>query len=302
MVELKGPKKYAAYAALFAVAFLVALRQTFPAEAVRERLVLEAASQGWQMKVADTGPAGLLGVRFSAMSLEARDGTRISIEELKASARILPLFLGRRGFDYDARLYDGRIRGVWEERSGGRRWVTAQLSGVELQKATAIRKATGLDLGGTLHGQVDLLLDGREPARSQGLVDLRVEKAALLGGQLQLAALGGALTLPRADLGQVQAHATVQEGKAAFDKLEAKGADVEVRGEGMAVTLQPRLAYSQVFGKAQLKLQDAFWQKSGAAGLKTVAETALAPARGREGAYHFQIFGTLAQPQARPGP
>lgn len=301
MVELKGSRKYAAYAALFLVAFLVALRQTFPAEAVRERLVLEAAAQGWQLKVADTGPAGLLGVRFSALSLEARDGTRIPVEELVATARILPIFLGRRGFDFDVRLYDGRVQGSWEERSGGRRWVAARASGLELAKATALRRATGLDLGGTLAGEVDVLLDGREPARSQGVLDLRLEKAALLGGQVQLAALGGALTLPRADLGQVLAHATIQDGKASFDKLEAKGADVEGRGEGIAVTLQPRLAYSPLFGKGQLKLQDSFWQKSGTTGLKAVTETALASARGRDGAYHFQVFGTLSQPQARPG-
>jgi len=301
MVELKGSRKYAAYAVLFLAAFLVALRQTFPAEAVRERLVMEAAAQGWQMKVADTGPAGLLGVRFTAMSLESRDGARIPIEELKASARLWPLLLGRRGFDFDARLYDGRVRGTWEERSGGRRWVAARITGLDLAKATALRKTTGLELGGTLGGEVDVLLDGREPGRSQGLVDLRLEKAALLGGQLQLASLGGALTLPRADLGQVVAHATIQEGKAAFDKLEAKGADVELRGEGIAVTLQQRLAYSPLFGRAELKVQDGFWTKSGTSGLKAVAESALAPSRGRDGAYHFQVFGTLAQPQARPG-
>jgi len=300
MVELKGSRKYAAYGALFALAFLLALRQTFPHDAVKERLVLEAAAQGWQLKVADSGPAGLIGVRFSALSLESRDGTRIPVEELKATARLWPLFLGRRGFDFEARLYEGQVKGLWEERSGGRR-VVAHLTGLDLSKASAIRKATGLELGGTLVGDLDVLLDAREPAKSQGTLDLRMEKAALLGGQLQIASLGGGLTLPRADLGQVVAQATVKDGKAAFEKLEAKGADVELQGDGIAVTLQPRLAYSPIFGKAQLKLQDAFWAKSGASGLKAVAENALAPSRGRDGAYHFQVFGTLSQPQARPG-
>jgi hypothetical protein len=32
-----------------------------------------------------------------------------------------------------------------------------------------------------------------------------------------------------------------------------------------------------------------------------MAEAALAPARSRDGAYWFQLFGTLAQPQARAG-
>jgi type II secretion system protein N len=301
MVELTGWKKQAAYGVLFALAFLVALRQTFPAEAVRERLVMEAAAQGWQVRVVDVGPAGLLGVRFSGMSLEAQDGTRIPVEELRASLRILPLLLGRRGLDFDAQLYDGRARGLVEEGRTARH-LAVRMSGLELGKATAIRKASGLDLSGTLGGELDVTLDARDPVRSSGAVDLKVERAALLGGQLQLAAFGGALSLPRADLGAVAIHGAVKDGRLTLDRLEAKSADLEASGEGLAVTLQPRLANSTLFGKARLKLADGFWQKSGTAALRGVAEMSLAPARGRDGAYWFQVYGTAAQPQARPGP
>jgi type II secretion system protein N len=301
MIELKGWKRRAAYAAVFVAAFAVALRQTFPAEAVRERLVLEAAAQGWQVKVADVGPAGMLGVRFTGVMLESRDGTRLPLEDLRASLRFLPLLLGRRGLDFEARLFEGRVNGLVEERRATRR-VAARVSGVDLSKAAALRKSTGLDLAGTLEGVVDLTLDAREPAKSAGRLDLRVDKAAVLGGQLQIPAMGGALTVPRADLGAVVAQATVKEGKLAFDRLEARSPDLEAGGEGLTLTLQPRLAYSTLFGKAHLKLSESFWQKSGSAALKGVAEMALAPARGRDGAYWFQLFGTAAQPQARPAP
>ena len=301
MLELKGWRKRAAYGVLFAVAFAVALRQTFPAEAVRERLVLEAAAQGWQVKVVDVGPAGLLGVRFTGMALESQDGTRLPVEELRASLRLLPLLRGRRGLDFDARLWDGRVRGLVEEGRSTRR-LAVKLAGVELAKATALRKASGLELGGTLGGELDLTLDGREPARSTGMVDLKVERAALLGGQLALASFGGALTLPRADLGTVTVHGAMKDGRLSLDRLDARSADVELSGEGMAVTLQPRLATSTLYGKARLKLADGFWAKSGTAALRSVAEVALAPARGRDGAYWFQVYGTAAQPQARPAP
>ena len=301
MLELKGWRKRAAYGVLFAVAFAVALRQTFPAEAVRERLVLEAAAQGWQVKVVDVGPAGLLGVRFTGMALESQDGTRLPVEELRASLRLLPLLRGRRGLDFDARLWDGRVRGLVEEGRSTRR-LAVKLAGVELAKATALRKASGLDLGGTLGGELDLTLDGREPARSTGMVDLKVERAALLGGQLALASFGGALTLPPADLGTVTVHGAMKDGRLSLDRLDARSADVELSCEGMAVTLQPRLATSTLYGKARLKLADGFWAKSGTAALRSVAEVALAPARGRDGAYWFQVYGTAAQPQARPAP
>jgi type II secretion system protein N len=300
MVELKGYRKYAAYAAVFLAAFVLAFRQTFPAEAVRARLAAEAAAQGWQLKAADAGPAGLIGVRLTGVTAESREGVRVPVEELRTSLRILPLVLGRRGVDFDARLYGGRVRGVAEETRSSRR-LAATVTGVNLAQAAAIQKLTGLDLAGTLAGSLDVTLDVREPARSRGSVDLRLEKGALMGGQIQLAAFGGALTLPRADLGSVVAQATVKDGKASFERLEAKGPDLELAGEGLAVTLQPRLAYSPLFGKARLKLADGFWQKSGTTALRGVAEAALAQARGRDGAYWFQIYGTVSSPQARAG-
>jgi len=301
MVEIKGWRRTAAYGALFAVAFLVALRQTFPAEAVLERLVLEGAALGWQVKAAKAGPGGLLGVRFTGLTLESREGARVPVEELRASVRLWPLLLGRRGLDFDARLYDGRVRGLMEEGRSVRR-VAATVEGLNLSRAAALRRAVGVDLGGIVQGSMDLSLDARDPGQSSGSLDLRVEKAALLGGQVELAALGGALTLPRADLGTVSAHAVVKDGKATFDKLEAKSPDVELAGDGVTVGLQPRLAHSTLFGKLRFRLQESFWQKSGTGTLRGVAEVSLAPARGKDGAFWFQVFGTLAQPQARPAP
>jgi type II secretion system protein N len=299
--KLEGWKRYAAYGALFAAAFALALRQTFPADAVRERLVMEAASQGWQVRIADVGPGGMLGVRFTGVTLESREGARVPLEEVQASLRLWPLLLGRRGLDYRAQLFQGQVRGLVEEGRSARRLV-AHLSGIDLAKAGALRKALGVDLGGTLGGDVDLTFDAREPARSTGRVDLRVDKAALLGGQVSLPSFGGALTLPRADLGAVVAQASVREGKAIFDKLEARSPDVELFGEGLAVTLQTRLAFSPIFGKARFRFQDAFWQKGGSAALKGVTEAALAQARGKDGSYWFQVFGTVSAPQARPAP
>jgi type II secretion system protein N len=301
MRALTGRQRSAAYALLFAAAFLLALRQTFPVEAVRDRLVLEAAAQGWHAKVVEVAPAGLLGIRLGGLALESRDGTRLALDDLRATLRIWPLLLGRRGVDFDARLLGGRVRGLVEQGGSARRLV-AEVRDLDLVKATALRRAIGLDLAGTLAGDLDVTLDLREPARSSGSLQLRVERAGVLGGQLQLPSFGGALTVPRADLGALLAQAAVRDGKASFEKLEARSADLELVGEGIQVTLQPRLAASPVFGKARLQLKEGFWERSGSPALRGVAELALAQARGRDGSYHFQIFGTLAQPQARGAP
>lgn len=300
-LKLKPWQRRAAYALFAAVAFLIALRQTFPTEAVKERLVMEAAAQGWQIRVADVGPAGLLGVAMTSLSLESREGVRIPVERLEATVRPWSVLRGRRGFSFDAALFEGRVKGFAEE-GGATRRVRAALTGLDLSRAVPLRKATGVDLAGLVSGDVDLTLDDREPAKSSGHVDLAVQRAAVNGGALPIPGMGGALTLPHVALGQLSAHATVKDGKLTFEQLETKGDDLELSGGGLYCVLQPRLAFAPIFGKLAVRFRDAFWQKSGTAGFKSLAEMALAPARGRDGAYGFQIFGTLSQPQARLAP
>lgn len=299
--KLQGWQRRAAYGAFAVAAFLFALRQTVPTDAVKERLVMEAAAQGWQVSVADVQPAGLVGVSMRSVALESRDGLRIPIERLDATLRLWPLLLGRRSFNFDARLFEGRVKGFAEERRTGRR-ISATIASVDLSRAVPLRKATGLDLAGTVQGNLDLTLDDKEPAKSTGHLDLAVERAAVNGGEMPIPGMGGALTVPKVALGQVTAKAAVKDGKLTFERLDAKSDDIEASGEGLYFVIQPRLAFAPIFGKARLKIRDAFWAKSGAAPFRGVVEMALAQARGRDGGYGFQVFGTLSQPQARMAP
>jgi type II secretion system protein N len=303
MPESRRPwKRRAAYAAFTAAAFVFALRQTFPADAVGERLVLEAAARGWQLSLADIAPAGLAGVRMSGVTLETREGARFPLDELTARLRPLPLLLGRRSVAFDARLYEGRVRGVAEERGGERR-LEARVDGVDLGRAAAIRKLAGVDLAGTVSGDVDVALDLDEPAKSSGHLDLAVAQAAIQGGELAVAAMGGgALTLPRIGLGAVTAKAAIKDGRATFETLTATGADAELDAGGLYLQLGPRLAAAPLFGHARLRFQEALWEKGGAAGLRGIVELALQPGRTADGAYGVQLFGTVSRPQARPAP
>ncbi len=300
-IKLQGWQRRAAYALFALAAFLFALRQTVPAEAVKERLVMEAAAQGWQVSMADIRPAGLAGVRMTSVTLESRDGLRIPIERLDATLRLWPLLLGRRSFSFDAALFEGRVKGFAEERNTSHR-VQARIAGVDLSRAIPLRKATGVDLAGVVQGDLDLTLDDRAPARSSGHLDLSVERAAVNGGHMPVPGMGGTLTLPRLALGQVTAKAVVKDGKLAFERLDAKSDDVEATGDGLYFVLQPRLAFAPIFGKARLKIDDRFWTKGNAAGFKGIVELALSQARARDGAYGFQIFGTLSRPEARMAP
>ncbi len=299
-LRLQPWQRWTAYSLFGLLAFALALRQTFPSDAVKERIILEAASAGWQVNAVDVRPSGFGGIDMSGVTLESRDGLRIPVEHVDASVRLLPLLLGRRGIAFDASLFEGRVRGVAEATSGTSH-LAARITGVDLSRAVALRKATGVDLVGTLHGTIDVTMDEKQVAQSAGGVDLLVDGAGVNGGQLPIPGMGGTLTVPRMGLGQLTAKATVKEGKLVFDRLDTRGDDVEVTGEGLYCVLQPRLAYAPIFGKAKLRIRDAFWTKPGAGAFKPIVDVALAQARGADGSYGLQIFGTLSQPQARMG-
>jgi type II secretion system protein N len=297
--KLVGWKRNAAYAAFFVVAFLVSLRLTFPVEAVKERLILDAAAQGYQVKVNDLSPSGLLGVRAKEMTILGSDGTRIPVEDLRVGLRLWSTLRGHRALDFDARLFDGRVTGFTDQSSTLQRF-QARITGIDLRRAAPLRQATGLDLAGTLTGDLDVALDVKDPMKSTGTLEFHVKDAAILGGKLPVPGMEGGFSVPPVRLGAVDARGTVKNGRADFGTLEAKGDDVLVTADQVFVQLQPRLDYSALNGRARVRPTDAFWKTEKMALIRPLLEQGLASAKSRDGAYGFQIYGTVGKPQARP--
>lgn len=300
-LTLKPWQRRTAYAVFAVLSFLYAFHATFPAGAVAERLAAEAAAAGWKLNAADSEPSGLAGVRMTGVTLQRGAGARFGVDSLSARLRFLPLVLGRRGVDFDARLFDGTIRGAAEV-SGGRRHLDADVAGVDLARAPALREAIGIGLAGNVRGDVDLTLDARDPAKSSGHIDLSVNDAAIQAGQLPLPGMAAGLTVPRVRLGTLTAHAEVKDGRAVFQRLEAKGGDLEMTGQDFYFALQPRLEQAPLYGRARLAVQPAFWSQPAGAKLKPIAEVALASARAPDGSYGLQVYGTLGKPQVRLAP
>jgi type II secretion system protein N len=298
-VKLTGWRRTAAYAAFFVLAFAVALRLTFPVEAVKERLILDAAAQGLQVKMNDLSPSGLVGVRAREITVVTSEGTRIPLEDLRVSLRILPTLLGHRALAFDAALFDGRVTGTTDESKATQRY-QARIEKLALGRAAVVRKATGLELAGSLSGELDVSLDPKDPSKSTGTVDLRIENAAIRGGKVPIPGMEGGLTVPPMGLGNVTAKGAVKNGRADFGTLEVRGDDLEVTADQVFVQLQPKLEYSPLNGRARIRPSEAFWRKEQVAPLKPIFEAGLASARGRDGSYGFQIYGTLGKPQARP--
>jgi type II secretion system protein N len=291
----------AAYAVFAVLAFFLSLRLTFPAEAVKERLIMEAGRRGWQIDVERVSAGGLLGVRARGVKLETSSGLAIPIDDVTTSLRILPLLAGRRSIAFDASLYDGRVRGT-ADLSGDVRGLALDVRGVDLGRALPLRKASGVDLVGTLAGTVDLAVPAAPDGRATGRVELTVKDAGISGGQLPVPSMASGLPLPKTGLGTVVAAVKLADGKGTFERLEATGGDAEIRTAGVSFVVQPRMEFAPLAGSARVKVADAFWARSGMPGLKGLAEAALAQSKGPDGAWAFALTGSVGHPRLNPAP
>ncbi len=287
------------YGGFAVLAFALSLRWTFPAEAMKERLIMEAGRRGWQIDVGRVSAGGVLGVTAHDLKIETGSGLSVPVDELTASFRVLPLLMGRRSLAFDALLYDGRVRGT-ADLSGDPRRLAVDLAGVDLGRALPLRKAAGMDFLGKISGKADLSVPAAGESKATGRLDATVREAGLAAGQLPVPGMSSGLPLPRMSFGTVTAALKVGEGKATFEKLEATGGDAELRTDGLYFVVQPRMEYSPIYGRARVKVGDAFWAKRETQGFRGLAEAARASAKGSDGSWNFSVTGSDTHPRLQP--
>jgi type II secretion system protein N len=290
-----------AYGAFFVAAFLLALRQTLPAAAIKDRLVVEAAARGWQLDADDAGPAGLVGLGLQGVVLKDRAGMAIPVEWLDVSVAPWSLLRGRLRVAVAARLYEGTVRGALDL-TGAPQELDLSIDQVDLSRAIPLRKAAGLDLDGLASGTAHLTLPADAQGHPTGRADLTVAGAGLGGGKVPVPGMAGGLTVPRLSLGLLTAAVTVEGGKATFERLSSAGGDATLVGDGFTVTLAPKLEHAPIFGKVTFKLEGAFAARPEGKTLQAMADLGLSQGKGKDGSYGLQVFGSLGHPQARPAP
>lgn len=298
-LDWKTWKPRLAYGAFFVAAFVLAFRQTFPVQALKERLILEASARGWQVDAADVGPAGIVGMEADDVVLEDRAGTKIALDQVAVSFRLLPLLVGRKSIAFDVRLWDGRVEGTADVGAGSRR-IEATVKGLDLARAAPLRQALRLELLGVVSGSADVTMTDGPAAKPTGRVELAVADAGVNGGQLPLPGMSSGLTIPKVGLGALAMHVVLADGKGTFDRLEAHDGDAELRSDALYFVPQPKLASSPLYGKIGVRISDAFLGRPGNSTFKGLLDLALQGARGKDGFYQLQLYGSLGSPQARP--
>jgi type II secretion system protein N len=286
------------YGGFFLLAFLFGLRQTFPAEAVKERLMVEAGQRGWKLEVGEVGPAGLLGVGMRDVTVKQQAGVPVPLEALDVTFSPWALLRGRRSIGFDAHLWDGRVRGQ-VELSAEAQAIDATLERLDLARALPLRAASGLDLEGLASGAARVTLPTDAQGKATGTVEVTVTEAGITGGKVPVPGMAGALTVPRLSLGQVTAALTLADGKGTVNALTSRGGDLEVTGDGLYFVVQPRLEHAPVYGKLQVRLASAFTARPEGRSFAGLLDGVLSQAKGPDGSFQFQVYGSLGHPLAR---
>lgn len=320
-------KRWLGYSAFFVVAFLLCLLITFPYDALRARLVSEAATQGYALRVGSLRP-GLHGLTATDIRLSkppiplmgpgmvrmlsegdtdalkmmgpAQLGEALQLQSVAVSPSIFPL-----GVSFYADALDGSVAGsigVVGDLS-----VHVLLDGLQTS-AGNLKGFSGMDMEGSLDGELSLHVpraegNARGPVYDFSLADgdLTLEGAGLLvkGGTITVPVYGTPtpVDLPRIGFGDLKAELKIEKGMGTLEQLSGKSEDLEIRGSG-TLKLAKHLEFSEPAMDFKIKADPAFTKRLGLLG----SGLSMLPADRQDPSFRVgRLTGFIGRPKLNPG-
>ena len=297
-IPIKRIVKWAGYPLFFFACFVFFAYKTFPYDRLAERLVREAQLRGYEIEIADLTNSGLTGLSFENLRVimpSDEDGSApldIIFEELTVGTSLFSMLSDTKSYTFDAELGGGDVEGditlgvdIME--------LDLEIDDINLESLPGLRSFTKVPIAGTLNGEIALVMPS-EPAESSGNVELTIESLNVGDGEAKLEIPGwGGLTLDRADVGDMELIATIEEGTATIERAEAHGKDLEFDALGRVGLLRP-LKRSELNVMVRVKIQDAYKERSAkVATMLELASSGLKAAQTADGAIQYIVAGPI---------
>lgn len=302
--------KWVGYPVFFLFWFVMFAYWTFPYERVRDYIVQEVEAplgpgdrrdpSGYQLEIVDLSPSWFTGVDATGVrviKLPENDEERpmdVTFESLSARIGLFALLTGSTSISYEARVAGGVIEGEYEGDETSDH-IVAHIESVETRRVGLLRSYLPLPLAGRIAGDVDVTL-ADEPADTNGEIDIRIEGARLgdANSKLKISGMGDGLSIDPINAGNIAARATVTEGVATITRLQGRGEDLELDGDG-EVTLRRPMRSSQIEINFRAKFTDAYKERSERIRvlLELLQLTRSAAALTPDGALQYRIGGAL---------
>lgn len=294
-IPIRKILKWTGYPAFFLFCFVFFLYKTFPYDRLADRLVQEARARGYELEIIDLTHSGLTGLTFESLRLalpEEGDAPPLDviIDELTVSTSLFSLISDTKSYSFDAELAGGEAEGDLTVGESSME-VDAEIEEVSLQAIPALRKVTKVPLEGTLTGQVELSMPS-EVTESTGNVEVTIEALQVGDGKTAVDIPGwGGLTLDRADLGNLELVATIEEGIAKIERAKSHGKDLKLDALGRVRLLRP-IKRSELNVMVRVKIEDAYKERSPKiATMMELGSSGLKSATTPDGAIQYTVAG-----------
>jgi type II secretion system protein N len=269
-------KRIVGYTSFALFSLVVAFFLTFPYEALRDRVRLEADTAGYFVRIGSMGP-GLFSIRAKDVQISKKSDAAAAPEPLKLDSIILGPSLLPPGLRVKAKGFDGTITTVVSGLSSLRLKVDAE--GIDVSKGN-LKGFSGVALGGVVDAHLDLTLPkgqatGPVPAepdlaQASGTLSITTTGLAVNGGtaEIPIPQFGPEPTpvdLPKIVLGDLVGKVKVEKGTATVEELKNVSPDLEVNVSG-TLKLAKRLPYSEANLEIRLKPDPEFQKRLGMLG------------------------------------
>jgi type II secretion system protein N len=310
--------RYAGFALLALVSFVLALQLTFPFDRVKDKAI-EALSEKYDVTVGDVS-RGIVPARvyFKAVTLRSRPAkagdvpTTFYIEQLQIDVGLFALLRGALGASVDAKIGSGHIKARATIANSG---TVLHIVGEDLPSASLpVREALGLPMSGKVQFAVDLDLPNEKTkagkvqpnlSKAEGRIEFSCPSGCTVGDgksklklttnnarqQAFLDEGGGGIDFGKINIDSLTAVAELKKGTLEITRFDTKSGDGDLH-INFNLKLNSDVQSSQVAGCLRFRGSDALLKREP----KTHAaiSTTGAPL-GPDNLFHIKLDGQLRQ-------
>jgi type II secretion system protein N len=268
--KLKVVRSVFAYAGFFLVALVAAFFLTFPYDALKTRVRLEAERAGYFTRIASLGP-GFFSVRAKGVELSKKAESDPPPQPLELDSVSVGPTLFPPGLGVTTKVFGGTVTA----RVSGFSTIRVRIDADDLDLTRSNLKGfSGIDFAGTVDAHVDLSLPrvavGTEPAQpdlgqATGTITLAINGGSMSMVIPQFGPEPTPLDLPKIVVGDVTGRLKFEKGAGTIEKFEAKSPDLELQATG-TLKLAKRLEYSEPGIEIRFKPDPEFQKRLGLIG------------------------------------
>jgi type II secretion system protein N len=271
------------YTAFAVLAFILALFVTFPYDAIRSRVVTEAAAQGLAVRIGSMRP-GLAGITATQVRL-SKPPQPLSADALAALARGEAGMLGAAELGESVLIDSVAVRpalfppglAVHANAMGGTVDVSVGLLGDTKVRLEAdglqasggnLPAFTGMDMEGELNAVLRLTLPKSDLSLADGELRMDTQGLVIKSGKVAFPMGGGTavpMDLPRVSLGALTGNILFEKGLGTVQTLRLKSEDLEALATG-TLKLGKKVEYSEPAMDVNIKLDPEFQKRMGLLG------------------------------------